>query len=171
MTTNNERWKPIPGFPDYEISIDGDIRSYRRSPNHDWPTMLQPRLNPSGYRIVSLRNANGKFITKKVSTLVLFAFEGPRPRGMYVCHNDDVRTNDALSNLRYDTPAANILDARMRGKMSELTPQDIVDIRQRRKNGETYKSIAKDYPVKRGGIGFICRGETHKHIPVTMETE
>lgn len=46
-----------------------------------------------------------------VHPLVLEAFVGPRPPGMEACHADGNKTNNALSNLRWDTKRANELDA------------------------------------------------------------
>lgn len=66
--------------------------------------VLQPCLT-HGYPTVNLAGR-----THQIHVLMLQAFVGPRPRGMYGCHEDDVRTNNVLSNLRWDTPSSNSRD-------------------------------------------------------------
>ena len=46
-----------------------------------------------------------------VHILVLEAFVGPRPTGMFACHIDGDASNNRLPNLRWDTPRNNNLDA------------------------------------------------------------
>jgi hypothetical protein len=41
---------------------------------------------------------------------VLEAFVGPRPAGMQACHGPAGKTQNSLSNLRWDTPEANYQD-------------------------------------------------------------
>lgn len=48
--------------------------------------------------------------TKRVHVLVALTFLGERPHNQHVCHRDDVRSNNKLSNLRYDTAKNNGLD-------------------------------------------------------------
>jgi hypothetical protein len=42
-----------------------------------------------------------------VHDLVLLAFVGPKPEGLEVCHGNDVKADNRLQNLRYDTRSAN----------------------------------------------------------------
>ncbi|QMP18215.1 HNH endonuclease [Ralstonia phage RpY1] len=43
------------------------------------------------------------------------SFVGPAPEGFEVCHNDGVRTNCNLSNLRYGTRRENAADTKLHG--------------------------------------------------------
>lgn len=54
---------------------------------------------------------NGKTNTERVHRLVLQAFVGQCPEGWDGCHNDGNPLNNSLSNLRWDTKAANIADS------------------------------------------------------------
>ena len=86
--------------------------------------VLKPGINPQGYRIVCIRNNEGRAITQKVAKLVLEAFVGPRPNHLWnpdVCHNDDVRTNDHLDNLRWDSHRQNMLDRIRNQKKKEAS--------------------------------------------------
>jgi len=179
--TDNEIWKPIPGFPGYDVSDHGRVRSYyARGGNgtgKKWHLSGTPQrnLSPSasrsevGYLGIQLC-ANGNSRYTKIAPLVLLAFVGPCPDGMEVCHNDGDPKNNHLSNLRYDTHAANILDARKLGRMSDLDPKDILDIRNRRANGETCAAIADDYPVGDCAIHSISVGRTHRHVGGPLTT-
>jgi hypothetical protein len=69
---------------------------------------MKPTL-VNGYPNVTLSHA-GKSWLRRVHTLVLDAFVGPRPQGMVCCHIDGVRTNNLLSNLRWGTSSENNYD-------------------------------------------------------------
>lgn len=53
---------------------------------------------------------------RAMHTMVLEAFVGPRPVGLYGCHNDGDPANNRLTNLRWDTPASNTADKVMHGR-------------------------------------------------------
>jgi hypothetical protein len=73
----------------------------------------------------------------KVAHLVLKAFVGPRPKGKECCHNDGNQSNNALSNLRWDTHVNNMKDQIAHGTasigerhgMAKLTKADVLVIR------------------------------------------
>jgi hypothetical protein len=44
--------------------------------------------------------------------MVLFAFVGPCPEGMECCHENDVRDDNRIENLRWDTHANNLAQRR-----------------------------------------------------------
>lgn len=88
----------------YLVSDHGDVFSLISN------KVLKPRIHSNGYHQVNLC-ANGKATNYYIHILVAAAFLGPRPAGMDVCHNDGDKTNNAVSNLRYDTRSNNILDS------------------------------------------------------------
>ncbi|MGC5078489.1 HNH endonuclease signature motif containing protein [Agrococcus sp. DT81.2] len=53
----------------------------------------------------------GKSRVVRVHHLVLEAFVGPRPDGMFGCHWNDDPYDNRLENLRWATPSANSLDS------------------------------------------------------------
>ncbi|MFB9286612.1 HNH endonuclease signature motif containing protein [Pseudoclavibacter helvolus] len=53
---------------------------------------------------------DGRSKTFAVHRLVLLAFVGPAPDAAVTCHSDGDRTHNSLSNLRWDTQAANCAD-------------------------------------------------------------
>lgn len=114
-----EAWRPVVGHEaDYEVSDLGRVRSldrvksYRRLDARG-PIMrthrgkiLSPGTLKSGHQFVELGRGNGFC----VHVLVLEAFIGPAPDGMECCHYDDDPAHNHLTNLRWDTRAANMAD-------------------------------------------------------------
>jgi hypothetical protein len=95
-------WRAVVGWEGvYEVSSRGEVRSAAR--------VLRGWINGGGYPTVSLC-LPGRRQNIGVHILVLEAFIGPRPGGLQACHADDVKTNNAVENLRWDTPSANTYD-------------------------------------------------------------
>lgn len=109
-----ETWRPIPGFPDYEVSDTGKVKSFKRGVL--WGRKLKLSPDSWGYLRATLL-INGRSYIKGVHQLVMLAFVGPCPEGMEICHNDGNPINNHLGNLRYDTHKANIQDAVRHGRM------------------------------------------------------
>lgn len=98
-----EKWRPIPGFGDkYEASNFGRIRS-------GGTRILKQRYMHSGYVVVTLSDS-GKYRDWFVHRMVLMAWEGEPPDGYHACHNNGVRDDNRIENLRWDTPSANAMD-------------------------------------------------------------
>lgn len=118
--TNVERWLPVPGYPGYEVSDQGRVRSLDREVRSRWgtPKTLKGRIlaqvmvggTDGRYHACTLfRDGNRKQTT--VHVLVLETFVGPRPAaGMHGCHRDDDPANNRLKNLYWGTPRQNARD-------------------------------------------------------------
>lgn len=108
-------WRPIPGWEGlYEVSSMGQVRSLGRvvtgqTRSFFWPGRVLRLVRKGPYLQVTLHRP-GMRVCRTVHSLVALAFIGPRPEGMQVCHGDGVGSNNALSNLRYDTASANEMD-------------------------------------------------------------
>ena len=104
--------KWIPGYEgEYAAAVNGVIWSYKRSL---MGMPLKPGLStknrkPNDHYVKLLKNKVEK--TFYIAGLVLTTFVGLRPEGMECCHYDDIKKNNSLNNLRWDTPRANRLDA------------------------------------------------------------
>lgn len=111
-----EIWRAIPGYPGYEASDLGRIRSLRGRVAR----ILKGGTDSSGYRMVCIQTPEGQR-TPTVHRLVALAHIGPKPsvpEGSYrieVCHENGDRTDNRLSNLRYDTNKANQQDSMRHG--------------------------------------------------------
>lgn len=163
-----EEWKDIPGYEGrYQASTMGRIRSLDRRVRvvcHGKEAtrlmrgrVLRPGKCRTGHVSVVLGNkANGSPVHK----LVALTFIGPRPDGCEICHNDGDPTNNAVSNLRYDTRAENNKDITRQGKR-HLKIEDIKSIRLELKEGKRGRIIAKKYGVSEQTICAIKNGRAY----------
>ena len=100
----------------YQVSNFGRVRSLGFKGNG---IVIQAKILDEhfvdGYPTVTLRTELGKRRTVKVYRLVARYFMGPNPAGMFVCHNNGVKGDSKLSNLRFDTPSSNANDHVLHG--------------------------------------------------------
>ena len=101
-----EVWKPIVGFPGYEVSDAGRIKSFRRNIQGKIlkPYITGPRKN---YLEVML-GRDGCLVRRKVHRLVLETFVGPCPTNYEAGHMDGNSMNNHVNNLAWITPSENI---------------------------------------------------------------
>ena len=104
-----ERWCAAPGFDLYEVSDQGRVRNVRTG------RVLRAHPERKGSSMLVSLCRDGKQKTFTVHGLVLRTFVGPPPPGMECCHADGDVTNNRMSNLRWDTHAANEDDKRKHG--------------------------------------------------------
>ncbi len=187
-----ENWRPISGFPDYQVSDLGQVRSLPRICDRGYSSMGSSgplrvggrelsgrparRKDNDWYVVVCLRE-NKKRCYAYVHRLVLTAFVGPCPEGMEGCHNDGDRTNNKLENLRWDTRGNNIRDAVRHGTWghprpigsahprARVTENDVIKIRAIPFRRGVNVSLAREYGVS---VDLICGIRTKrfwKHVP------
>lgn len=172
-----EIWLPVVGYSGlYEVSNMGRVKSLTRSVKHSkGPTrvisekVLRGAISSTGYPTVTLsgKGENGKH--KQVHRLVMAAFIGPCPDSMEVAHNDGVKTNCSLSNIRYDTRAGNIADRKIQGghnmgetsPLAKLTDSAVTAIRE---SDLSQSKLAAMHGVAQTTISFIKRGVTWRHL-------
>ena len=100
----------------YEVSNYGRVRSYKykygqgKRPLLQTPTIINGRLDPAGYICYMLSDVDGKRKNVRGHMLVMQTFVGLPDPGMVICHYDDIKTNNHIDNLRYDTITANAQD-------------------------------------------------------------
>jgi hypothetical protein len=161
-------YRQIVDFPFYRVGDEGSAWSRH---NNKWGDsgiwrQLKPQVMSTGYPMVGLHR-DGKRHGRLVHRLVLEAFVGPCPDGMEACHNDGNRLNCALSNLRWDTPAANQADRVLHGTsnrgsrqwQAKLNEGDIPVIRELLRQGMLQRQVGVIFGVSEDTIGHIARGE------------
>lgn len=168
-----EQWKTIPGWPGYEVSNLGRVRSYRGLGGTVPYLVRDPRpkrtwIAATGYLSVSLQVSPGRCSAVHVHSLVARAFLGPRPHGLQVAHNDGDRSNARLSNLRYATPVENAQDkvrhgtnlAGERNPRHKVIGEEVLRIRMEYAAGGRQKDIARRYRISQSQVSNIVRGQS-----------
>jgi len=162
-----EQWRNIDGFPGYDVSDMGRVRSYWKwsGPPNWWTISSAPQrfltggARRYGHLWVTLSDDEGRKVQRGVHQLVLEAFVGPVPDGMETCHNDGNPTNNSLANLRYDTHRENTLDMVRHG--TYMPESDVVAIRERYASGDGASAIARAYGISTSHVTSICNGECY----------
>lgn len=97
MPEDNEEWRPINGFPRYEVSDLGRVRRYGRVKT--LTVFGSPRDRRPWARITLYRNNHPS--QRAVHVLVANAFLGERPKGMTVQFRNGDSTDARVENLFY----------------------------------------------------------------------
>ena len=166
-----EIWKPIAGYPGYEVSNCGKVKDQKRLLSQD---------KPRGYRRVTLKNETG-FKRFGVHTLVLSCFVGPRPDAHECNHKNGIRYDNNLDNLEWTTKSENSLhrcrilkshhqkgSKHGKHKLMEFEVMKIID---RMASGDSLASVAAEFNVCISTVSQIARGKTWKHLerPVQLD--
>ena len=177
-----EIWKDIPSWEGwYQVSDQGRVRSLDRystansAPAHYSGKILAANPTKTGYPMVTLSRP-GVRSYKTVHNLVMLVFKGPPPKGLEVCHNDGIRTDCALGNLRYDTRRNNALDRNAHGTMLRETYPNGEQVHNSLLNDEsvkfirshpekTLKELGQMFGVHLGTIHNVRKYKTWKHLP------
>ncbi len=152
------RLKQIPNFPAYSITPDGRVWSYVHS---RW----LEQSSAGGYHVVKLQ-ADRRY-HKYVHRLILETYAGPCPADMQACHNNGIRDDNRLENLRWDTCEGNQRDRVKHGTSpqgeqngrAKLTEMDVYFIRAWLDDGYSNKDLAAIFGVRRVHIWRIKIGK------------
>lgn len=173
-----EEWKPVVGYEnEYEVSSLGRVRSLDRTiiarGSRPFTYAIKGRIikqcTSGKYPLVTLSYVDGLYKRQRpvhVHKLVAEAFIGPRPDGTEVCHDDGVKSNNDVSNLRYDTHKNNEADkerhgTRARGEthsLSKLKKEDVREIRLLA-HVDDDKTLAEHYGVTKSMVNKIIKNE------------
>ncbi len=166
-------FRDVVGFPGYRVGSDGFLWS--RHVKDTWRPLITSR-HPSGYRFTHLKNPMARgYCRRYVHRLVLEAFVGPCPPGMQCCHYDGDKSNNAATNLRWDTRRANMLDLTRHGRPNhargskagnaKLRESNIPKIRRLFRSGLSMGKIARRFHVSSASISQVISGKTWSHVP------
>lgn len=152
-------FREVPGFPGYTVSNVGEVigRYCRR---------LNPAVTRDGYHRVTFRDGDRQ-VKLLVHRIVLMTFVGPAPEGSSACHNNGIRTDNRVENLRWDTTKNNCADIGKHGKRPPGAPRprrlsnDLVsEMRRKNRAGQSVLSIADEYGIGTYTAHAAIRGIT-----------
>nr|WP_240044707.1 endonuclease domain-containing protein [Streptomyces alboflavus] len=178
---DKEIWKTVPGYVDYECSTLGRVRSWKPTganqngkgiPRAE-PLMLSLSETRGGYLFVALCR-NGGIKQFRINRLVLITFVGDEP-GMEACHNNGLRRDNRLSNLRWGSPSENSADkirhgtqARGNGIVNAKLTEDVVRwARSHYVAGDPKRGVnalARRFGVSVPTMHKAITGKTWKHV-------
>lgn len=176
MESLHEEWRPVVGHKgEYEVSSFGRVRSLDRIIEQASRSGNLVSIQLRGRVLKQCTMKNGyqsirfKFRTRLVHHLVLEAFIGQCPPGMEACHNNGIRGDNRLGNLRWDTLSANQLDrvkhgTSIRGEQSALAKLTERDAREILESPESGVALASKFGVSRTTICDIRTGRTWAHL-------
>lgn len=158
-----ENWKIIESHPQYQVSDLGRIKRNEK--------LIKPYIM-NKYLKVSL-SLNGKVTKHYVHRLVACAFcIKSKDNQNDVAHFNGNPSDNRSINLRWATRSENMMDAMRHGTLAngekngqaKITKYDVIKMRERRSRGETFQSIANDYPVCRQTVQDAIHGINWSHI-------
>lgn len=131
-----ERWVPIEGFSNYEVSTLGRVRKGEQ--------ILKYRILSSGCCAVNMITTTGMPTSRAVARLVLTTFVGP---GKHVYYKDGDYTNCKLSNLEW----ASIAKLRHTQKQFDQIYK-AMEIYLRYHRGESIGDLAKEFKCSKSNV-------------------
>lgn len=161
MTTDAAQIRQVPGWPQYGVTEDGRVWSFRLG------RFLAQRLGTNGYLRVVFRRER-KPVDKNVHWLVAVTWvDGYRP-GLEANHDDGNKLNCHASNLLWTTKKGNMQHAWRSGLMersrvagAKLTPEGVRLIRSSKRKGV---DLAREYNISCAVISEIRTGKIWRHV-------
>lgn len=163
----SEAWLPIVGFPGYEVSDHGRLRSSRGRT----PRILRPRKHRHGYQTVCLRK-DGRSFEHLVHRLVAVAFV--IGSGTWVNHLNGAKSDNRACNLEWASPSENAFHAYRTGLQpsragagngkAKLTDAIVLQMRTQRSRGMLIREIAALHGVSRSTVTNIVNRNAWTHV-------
>lgn len=175
-TLTEERWAPVNGWPYYDISDHGRMRSWHRTGRRrteqkraESPRPMKIGLNKrTNCQVVTLAD-NGRYLDKHVHRIVAEAFLPPQPSPLHqINHIDGNRQHNHATNLEWMTARENIHHAWRTGLMSKqpqkLTWEQVCEIRRiHAEHGTRRVDLAKQFKVTPTCVSLILSGKSRVH--------
>ena len=159
----SEIWKPIPGWPEYEASSIGRIRSTK------WNKIkiLSISSFKTGYARVGLYDGK-KSVSLLVHRLVATAFLPNPENHPQVNHLDGNKQNNYVGNLKWESTSDNQIHSQavlknLNARANFKTTEEREAIIARAAAGECGASIARSLGVNKSCISRLLRGKTYIH--------
>lgn len=153
-----EVWKEIKGFPKYQISNMGNIRSF--SDKKKGKT-LKPQINKKGYYSILLYS-DGKPHPKKVHRLVAEAFIPNLEHKEQINHINGIKTDNRIENLEWCTNSENQIHAYKNGLEKPRCKRKVKQYSLNNEYIKTYeyiKDAKKELGINEASISLVCKGK------------
>jgi len=169
---------PIPGYEGrYEIDRKGNVYATFSYSRFKSGRILKPKPHRQGYLAVRLYK-DKKVRNHYVHRLLMLTFcPVPNSDDLDVNHVDGNKSNNALSNLEWQTAQGNTRHARtvlqaweknqVRGEAvssAKLTEADVCEIRRLRSEGIKPKALSKQFGIRPDHVWRIVRRKTWAHV-------
>lgn len=171
-------WREVPGFPGYEVSSAGEVRSVtfrngKTSFRRKAPLVMKTTRCGHGRMYPALTLCRGgKVFTRRVHHVVLTAFHGERPSGMEAAHLNGDPTDNRAENLAWTTHKENVRMKERhgtsqrgeRGGRAVLTDGKVVEMRRLRSKGLLVRELAEVFGVCKSQVSNIVKRRQWTHV-------
>lgn len=179
-----EEWKDVPGYPHYQASSLGRLRSIDRHvkimgrwgyevTRHHKSKILKPWVNKRGYNYTSLGDGN----RKETHYWIAISFLGPKPPGKETNHKNGNKSDNTPQNLEWVTRQENVKHSFSTGLnhywakhgISKLDETQVTEIKhllagKKKRQRPYYSEIADKYGVDRKTIESIAKNKTWRAV-------
>lgn len=168
-----ERWCPVVGFPDYDVSDLGRARTWlvqgRANVRREVPVLLKPSLDKTtGYLRVALTR-DGKAHSRYLHRLVNEAFHGACPPKHETAHENGDRLDCRAENVSWKTRRENARDrirhgTQVHGESHPLAKLDREKVRLIRAGEISHRELAERFEVSRATISHAFTARNWRRV-------
>ena len=164
---NTEIWKEVKGYPDYQISNMGRVKSFKNNSSK----LLKMVEGSNGYSRITLQNE--KSFNFRIHILIISHFGIPKPSPIHQCnHKDGDKSNNWNTNLEWMTPKQNNQHARATGLNNQYGANQLFAkltdkiVKKIRKSYGDYSQeyLGKLYRVSQSVISNVVNNQAWKHV-------
>jgi predicted DNA-binding protein (UPF0251 family) len=169
------KWKQIEGFPGYEVSDDGQVRSYWKRVGGEigWEIDTDPMRILAGaitkdHKAVLLMK-DGHPHSIRMHRLVAQAFIGP-VEGKIVLHRNGDKLDNTVANLCITDESEKLRFAIENRPDRYISEETVEALRIYRAAGHTVEETANRYDVSHVAVLYICKGTRRADVggPLTQ---
>lgn len=162
----------------YAVGDEGSVWSrkilFSKNLSDSW-SQLALFTGKTGYLFISAPSPQtGKYRPWPVHRMVLEAWRGPKPEGMFGRHLNGNRKDNRLENLAWGTHSENMLDRGRYGEFtfrgnghpqSVLTDETVIELRRMVADGMTVRDAAQALKINIEAAYGAANGRSWSHLP------
>ena len=158
----SEDWREIKGYPGYEVSSLGRVRSHKGRTLR----VMRPGTTLSGYRTITLRRDNQTYVFS-LHRVVAQAFHLNPENLPVVRHLDNNKNNNHKDNLCWGTQSQNIQQSHDEGRQTWSPPKSItwcvVSPEGVIHTTDNLTEFSKQQNLDKSSLTKVARGHRPKH--------